>query len=85
MKSLLVGLAVGVGLGFLFAPARGEDTRQELGERLNHIARNARRKAPQAAQQVGEVMKPAMESEDDDLISEIREKKDHARSTSPAL
>ncbi len=45
MKSLLVGLAVGVGLGFLFAPASGENTRQELGERLNHMARNGRRKA----------------------------------------
>jgi gas vesicle protein len=85
MKSLLVGLAVGVGLGFLFAPARGENTRHELGERLNDMARNDQRKAPQAAQRVGEAMKPGTESEDDDLISEIRSKKDHARFTSPAL
>jgi hypothetical protein len=39
MKSFLFGLGVGVGLGVLFAPGRGEDTRRDLGERLNSIAR----------------------------------------------
>jgi gas vesicle protein len=30
MKGFIVGLAVGVGLGVLFAPGPGEDTRREL-------------------------------------------------------
>ena len=85
MKSLLVGLAVGIGLGFLFAPASGEDTRQELRERPNDTARNGRRKAREVAPRVGEGMKPGTESEDDDLICEIRSKNDHARSTAPAI
>jgi gas vesicle protein len=38
MKSFLFGLGVGVGLGVLFAPGRGEDTRRDLGERLNSVA-----------------------------------------------
>jgi gas vesicle protein len=33
MKSFLMGLAIGVGLGVLFAPARGEETRRDLGDR----------------------------------------------------
>jgi gas vesicle protein len=43
MKSFLVGLGIGVGLGILFAPGRGEDTRRDLGERLNSIAEDAPR------------------------------------------
>jgi gas vesicle protein len=49
MKSFLFGLGVGVGLGVLFAPGRGEDTRRDLGERLNSVAEDAQRKAQEVA------------------------------------
>jgi hypothetical protein len=52
MKPFLFGLGVGVGLGVLFAPGRGEDTRRDLGERLNSISEDAQRKAREVARQV---------------------------------
>ena len=80
MKSFLVGLGVGVGLGLLFAPARGEDTRRELGERLNNIAENARRKGREVAERVRDGVDKDKESrlgnDQADLISEIRARRD---------
>lgn len=42
MKSFLFGLGLGVGLGVLFAPMSGEETRNSLAERANELADNAR-------------------------------------------
>jgi gas vesicle protein len=42
MKSFLIGLSVGIGLGVLFAPMSGEDTRENLSERANDLANSAR-------------------------------------------
>ena len=42
MKSFLVGLGFGLGLGVLFAPMSGEDTRNTLQERANDLASSAR-------------------------------------------
>ncbi len=42
MKSFLVGLGVGVGLGLLFAPMSGEETRTNLSDRANDLANTAR-------------------------------------------
>ena len=52
MKGFIVGLAVGVGLGVLFAPGRGEDTRRELNERLNKFGDEAKRHVGNVTQQV---------------------------------
>ena len=42
MKSFLVGLGLGVGLGLLFAPMSGEETRNNLADRANDLASSAR-------------------------------------------
>jgi len=42
MKSFLVGLGMGIGLGILFAPMSGEETRNTLSERANDLASSAR-------------------------------------------
>src|SRR5258708_7189467 len=42
MKSFLVGLGFGVGLGLLFAPMSGEETRNNLADRANDLASSAR-------------------------------------------
>lgn len=42
MKSFLVGLGLGVGLGILFAPMSGEETRNNLADRANDLASSAR-------------------------------------------
>ncbi len=42
MKSFLAGLGLGIGLGILFAPMSGEETRNNLAERANDLADQAR-------------------------------------------
>jgi gas vesicle protein len=42
MKSFLIGLGLGVGLGILFAPMSGEETRNNLTDRANDLASSAR-------------------------------------------
>jgi gas vesicle protein len=66
MKSFLVGLGVGVGLGILLAPARGEDTRRDLGERLNSVAEDAQRKAQEVARHLRGRLNDESRSDSDD-------------------
>ena len=42
MKSFLAGLGIGIGLGILFAPMSGEETRSNLSQRANDLADQAR-------------------------------------------
>jgi gas vesicle protein len=75
MKSFLFGLGVGVGLGVLFAPGRGEVTRRDIGEWLNCVAEDARRKAQEVAQQVRGRLNDESRSDSDDS-TELPTKKD---------
>jgi gas vesicle protein len=42
MKKFLIGLGMGFGLGLLFAPMSGEETRTNLADRANDLANSAR-------------------------------------------
>jgi gas vesicle protein len=42
MRSFFFGLAIGLGLGLLFAPMSGEESREKLGERASDLAGTAR-------------------------------------------
>jgi gas vesicle protein len=42
MNKFLLGLSIGVGLGILFAPMSGEETRRNLSDRANDLAESAR-------------------------------------------
>ncbi len=42
MKSFLVGLGIGIGLGVLFAPVSGDETRSNIRDRANDLADTAR-------------------------------------------
>lgn len=42
MKGFLFGLGMGIGLGILFAPMSGEETRNNLADRASELANSAR-------------------------------------------
>ena len=42
MKSFLLGLGIGAGLGVLFAPRSGEETGSRLSDQANGLANSAR-------------------------------------------
>jgi len=48
MKSFLAGLGIGIGLGVLFAPMSGEETRNNLTQRAGDLADSARRSRQRA-------------------------------------
>jgi gas vesicle protein len=52
MKSFLVGLGIGVGLGVLFAPMSGEETRNNLTKRAGDLADSARDLVDQGKERV---------------------------------
>jgi len=52
MKSFLAGLGIGVGLGILFAPMSGEDTRSNLTQRASDLADSARGLVDQGRERV---------------------------------
>jgi len=52
MKSFLLGLGIGVGLGVLFAPMSGEETRNHLTESASDLADTARQSVEQGRDQM---------------------------------
>lgn len=52
MKSFLAGLGIGIGLGIIFAPMSGEETRSNLQQRANDLADSARDLADQGRDRV---------------------------------
>ncbi len=42
LGSLVAGVALGAGLGILFAPKKGSETRKELGEKLDTLCKKAK-------------------------------------------
>jgi gas vesicle protein len=52
MKSFLAGLGIGIGLGILFAPMSGEETRSNLQQRAGDLAGTARDLADQGRERL---------------------------------
>ena len=52
VRSFLVGLGIGIGLGVLFAPLSGEQTRGNIKDRANDLADSAREKLEQGRERV---------------------------------
>jgi gas vesicle protein len=52
MKSFFAGLGIGIGLGILFAPLSGEETRNNLQRRAEDLAGSARDMADQGRERV---------------------------------
>jgi len=73
MKGFIVGLAVGAGLGVLFAPGRGEETRRELKERLNNFGDEAKRQVGNVTRQVRDEVN-MKKDQIKDMVTEARER-----------
>lgn len=56
MKSFWAGLGIGIGLGILFAPMSGEDTRNNLTQRASDLADSARGLVDQGRERVRTTM-----------------------------
>ncbi len=54
MLKFLLGISVGIIAGLVFAPARGEDMRQQLTEKAQELKQRGREKARQAGGEKGE-------------------------------
>jgi gas vesicle protein len=52
MKSFLIGLGMGIGLGILFAPTSGEETRNTLQDRATDLANSARKTIEQGREKI---------------------------------
>ncbi len=52
MKAFLFGLGLGVGLGILFAPMSGEETRNTLSEKATDLASSARETFEQGRERI---------------------------------
>jgi gas vesicle protein len=52
MKAFLFGLGMGIGLGVLFAPMSGQETRENIAERANDLASSARETYEQSRDRV---------------------------------
>jgi gas vesicle protein len=52
MKSFLFGLGVGIGMGVLFAPMSGEETRSNLSDKAGDLAQSARESVEQGKERV---------------------------------
>ena len=56
MKAFLTGLGIGVGLGIVFAPNRGEATRRKVRERVTGLADNLGRQVDKGKELVQETV-----------------------------
>jgi len=56
MKSFWAGLGIGIGLGILFAPLSGEETRNNLTQRASDLADSARGLVDQGRERVRTTM-----------------------------
>ncbi len=52
MKAFLFGLGMGIGLGVLFAPMSGRETRNTLSERASDLANSAKETYQQGRERV---------------------------------
>jgi len=70
LGKLLAGLAIGAGLGVLFAPKKGEETRKELKEKIDELINSAKNLDKEEVKQTIESKIELIQNELSDLDKE---------------
>jgi gas vesicle protein len=65
IRPLLLGILLGTGLGLLFAPQSGEETRRQLNRRLRRVRALAEEKVGELSEKIGDTARRV--TRDDDL------------------
>ena len=76
MKGFLFGLGIGVGLGVLFAPMSGEETRNNLVDRASDLSDSAREFVDQNKERVRSGIS-AVKSQADSVIGTVKSQADN--------
>jgi gas vesicle protein len=91
LMGLLAGTVLGAGLGMLFAPKAGADTRRQLSEQATRLRSTANDTYHQASDKVHQTLNQASEKAGQvgDKVSQIvdrgREAYDRSKNTAPAI
>ena len=72
MKSFLAGLGIGIGMGILFAPTSGEETRENLTQRASDLADSARGLVDQGRDKVRTTVS-AIRGQADRVVGNVQE------------
>lgn len=72
MKSFLAGFGIGVGLGLLFAPDRGDATRSKIKDRVDDWSETLSRKVSDARQTIGKQTDRVSQQKNAESSSETR-------------
>jgi gas vesicle protein len=90
LMGLLAGTVLGAGLGMLFAPKAGADTRKQLSEQANRLRSTAGETYQQASDKIAQASQQASEkfTQASEKVSQIvdrgREAYDRARTGAPS-
>jgi gas vesicle protein len=79
LMGLLAGTVLGAGLGMLFAPKAGAETRKQLSEQANRLRSTANDTYSQASEKLNQASEKVSQ-----IVDRGREAYDRARSASPA-
>jgi gas vesicle protein len=81
MKSFLAGLGIGIGVGLLFAPMTGEETRERISRRSHDLADSARKHAGEIAESARDIVEHSRERVRS-TVAKMREKGEDLGDTS---
>ena len=73
LAGAFAGLAAGVALGMLTAPAKGSETRQRIAEKADNLKRKLRRYSVMAEEELDE-LREVFENQVDGISDDVREK-----------